>query len=65
MKIIKRILCKHENLDFVRNIYGDEINWISTKHLYRSIWVCRECGKIIYKGELYKREEAKEQDIEK
>lgn len=35
MKIIKRILCKHENLDFVRNIYGDEINRISLKYIYR------------------------------
>lgn len=53
MKIIKRILCKHENLDFVRNIYGDEINRISLKYIYRSKWVCKDCGKTIYKSELY------------
>ena len=60
MKIIKRIFCKHKNLIFVRNIYGDEINQVSLKHTYRSIWICEDCGKIIYKGELCEGDEAKE-----
>lgn len=60
MKIIRRIFCKHKNLIFVRNIYGDEINQISLKHTYRSIWVCEDCGKIIYKGELYEERNYKE-----
>ena len=60
MKIIRRIFCKHKNLIFVRNIYGDEINQVSLKHTYRSIWVCEDCGKIIYKGELYEERNYKE-----
>lgn len=60
MKIVRRIFCKHKNLNFVRNICGDEINHASLKHIYRSIWVCEDCGEIIYKGELYEGEETKE-----
>lgn len=48
------IFCKHKNLKFIRNIHGDEINYISPiKMIYRSEWKCKDCGKIIYKGELY------------
>lgn len=52
MKTLKKIFCKHENLEFIRNIYGDEINRVSLKHIYRSIWKCKDCGKIVYKGKL-------------
>ena len=46
---IKNITCKHE-LAFVRNIYGDEINIVSTENrTYRSEWQCTKCGKIKYK----------------
>ena len=41
MKIIKQFFCKHNNIEFVRNIYGDEINQISTSHIYRSAWKCK------------------------
>lgn len=44
MKWIKRLFCEHE-YEFVRNIYGDEIN---TCGGYRSIWKCKKCGKIEY-----------------
>ena len=37
--------CKHE-YEFVRNIYGDEINWCGG---YRSVWRCKKCGKIEYR----------------
>ena len=55
-RFLKQIVCKHENLEFIRNIYGDEINRVSLKHIYRSMWKCKDCGKIIYKGELHKTE---------
>lgn len=41
--------CKHD-YEFVRNIYGDEINNCGG---YRSIWKCKKCGKYLYKYELY------------
>lgn len=49
---IKQLFCKHNNIEFVRNIYGDEINKISTSHIYRSAWRCKYCGKILYSGYL-------------
>lgn len=42
MRLIKRLLCKHE-YEFLRNIYGDEINAAGGK---RSWWRCRKCGKM-------------------
>lgn len=42
--------CEHE-YEFVRNIYGDEINWCGG---YRSIWKCKKCGKIEYRKNLQK-----------
>lgn len=55
MNFFKRIFCSHndDDLEFVRNVYGDEINWRSGKNIVRSIWVCKNCGKTIYKSELY------------
>lgn len=50
-KIIKRILCKHKDsdLEFIRNIHGDEILVVSTySKIYRSMFKCK-CGKIVYK----------------
>ena len=47
--MLKRFTCKHTNQTFVRNIYGDEINWAGGK---RSIWKCNDCGKIIFNDEL-------------
>ena len=44
MKWIKSLFCEHE-YEFVRNIYGDEINACGG---YRSIWKCKKCGKIEY-----------------
>ena len=48
MKWIKRLFCEHE-YEFVRNIYGDEINACGE---YRSIWKCKKCGKIEYRQNL-------------
>ena len=48
-KFIKRLFCYHE-LEFVRNIYGDEIN-LTNK---RSIYKCKKCGAIKYSNNLNK-----------
>lgn len=48
MKIIKQFFCKHNNIEFVRNIYRNE----STSHTYKSVWKCKYCGKILYNGYL-------------
>ena len=48
MKWIKSLFCEHE-YEFVRNIYGDEINACGG---YRSIWKCKKCGKIEYRKNL-------------
>ena len=45
MNLLKRLFCEHE-YEFVRNIYGDEINACGG---YRSIWKCKKCGKIEYR----------------
>jgi hypothetical protein len=49
INFIKRMLCKHEDLAFSYNLYGDEIN---IHHGKRSLWGCRKCGKSIYKDEI-------------
>lgn len=49
MNWFKRLFCKHE-YEFVRNIYGDEINQLDGK---RSEWKCKKCGNIKYRDELY------------
>lgn len=48
MNLLKRLFCEHE-YEFVRNIYGDEINACRG---YRSIWKCKKCGKIEYRKNL-------------
>jgi len=45
MNWFKQWRCKHE-YEFVRNIYGDEINWCGG---YRSEWRCKKCGKSEYR----------------
>lgn len=48
INFIKSWFCKHE-YEFVRNIHGDEINYLNGK---RSIWKCKKCGKLQYRDEL-------------
>lgn len=50
-----KLFCKHKNQKWVRNIYGDEINRISTRKIYRSEWKCADCGKTIYHHDLNER----------
>ncbi|MBQ9317006.1 MAG: hypothetical protein IJ203_09300 [Atopobiaceae bacterium] len=52
MNIIKRLLCKHE-YEFVRNIYGDEVNHVGG---CRSWWRCKKCGKRVLGRQLYQPE---------
>ena len=45
--------CKHENLLFIKNLFGDNINRYSTnKTIARSLWRCKDCGKLIPSSEL-------------
>lgn len=50
MSILKRIFCRHE-YEFVRNIYGDEINHVGGR---RSWWRCPKCGAYKLCDKLYK-----------
>ncbi len=46
---LRNLFCRHSNLDFVRNIYGDEIIELGNK---RSQWKCRNCGSTVYRDNL-------------
>ena len=48
MRWLKHLLCKHD-FEFVRNIYGDEINHVGGR---RSWWRCWKCGKWIARDKL-------------
>ena len=54
----KMIPCKHAEVEFIRNIYGDEIN---LRNGNRSEFKCNRCGRIVYKKDIYdeKKEKAK------
>ena len=60
MSIIKRLFCRHE-WEFVRNIYGDEINLVGG---CRSWWRCKRCGKRVLDPQLYIDLENREHDPE-
>lgn len=47
---IKRLLCKHEDRQFVRNLYGDQIIQAGYK---RSEWRCCRCGSWVFENELH------------
>ncbi len=46
---IIRLFCRHVAGDFVRNIYGDEINHCGGK---RSMYRCSKCGEFMLMSEL-------------
>jgi hypothetical protein len=50
LNILKRLLCKHKEQTFIRNIYGDEIIDCGYK---RSVWRCTNCDAIIFADELH------------
>ena len=48
--MFKYLFCKHNDLEFLGNIHGDLIDVCSTrKHINRSAWRCKDCGKFIFK----------------
>lgn len=47
---IRQVFCLHRRLEFVRNIYGDEINYSGGN---RSLWTCLNCHALIGKKNLY------------
>lgn len=51
---LRKIRCAHEDATFIRNIYGDQINHVSTSKVYRSWWKCNKCGKTFAKQYLVK-----------
>lgn len=50
MGFFKKLFCGHSVLEFVRNIYGDEIIARGWK---RSIWRCGKCGATVAKDDLH------------
>lgn len=48
-KLIQNVGCEHE-YEFVRNIYGDEIN---DHNRMRSEWRCTKCGHVQYREDLH------------
>lgn len=51
MKWLKTIFCRHKELTFVRNIYGDEI--VHSGSFKRSWWKCNRCGMFRPKSSLH------------
>jgi len=50
---LRRLFCKHLGpAEFVRNIYGDEINYAGGQ---RSLWKCARCGALTARDNLYGR----------
>lgn len=49
LRLIRRLLCKHQSLEFYFNIYGDHIIYSGDK---RSCWRCNDCGKYVYSEKL-------------
>ena len=53
IQLIKILFCKHPNsdLEFVRNIGGDEMMRYHVKTgLAKSKWYCKCCGRDVYKN---------------
>jgi hypothetical protein len=44
LTFIRRLFCRHYRVEFVRNLYGDQINDWGGK---RSAWCCTSCGAMI------------------
>ena len=49
MDWLKRLFCEH-HYEWMRNIYGDEINLSGGK---RSLWGCTKCDKVQARNELH------------
>lgn len=57
MNWLKRLLCRHEALAFVRNLYGDQIIEWGWK---RSLWRCKRCKSLVPLDQLNVSPDAKE-----
>jgi hypothetical protein len=49
-RFLKRLFCRHRRTQFVRNVYGDEINHCGGR---RSLWCCEDCGRYMYRKDLH------------
>ena len=49
MNLFKSLFCKHK-YEFIRNIYGDEIN---AHDGMRSEWRCTKCGHVQYREDYH------------
>jgi len=54
--MLNKLFCKHKEIEFLENLYGDKINHYSGKEICRSLWRCKNCGKIIKNNKLFKEE---------
>ena len=50
MAAFRRWSCNHEEVRFIRNVYGDEI---FHKRGKRSVWRCEGCGSYAHHDRLY------------
>lgn len=44
-KFIKQLLCFHNDITFIKNLYGDSM----FNDFNKSLWKCNKCGKEIIK----------------
>ena len=54
LSLIRSLFCRHEHATFVRNIWGDEINFAGGK---RSLWRCQKCQWLLAKDTLHRGED--------
>ncbi|MDF3052610.1 MAG: hypothetical protein K0S19_715 [Geminicoccaceae bacterium] len=53
VNFLQWLFCKHPNMQFVRNLYGDELNHASLTTVYRSVWQCADCLMFENRRELH------------
>jgi hypothetical protein len=62
--IIKSLFCKHKHVVYITNVCGDCIYiWSNGDNICRSLWYCKDCGKIIRSSKLLSGEKAKINDF--
>jgi hypothetical protein len=48
VNLLKALFCRHKDLKFWDNVYGDRITHLSTsKETCRSLWECQKCGMLV------------------
>ena len=54
--ILKQVFCNHKNLRKMNIELGKDISLDGKHKKYKSIWICEDCGKMIYsENEDYKK----------